>query len=527
MHCRMQFNSFEFICLFLPATVVLFIVFSKRWGTSAAIFWLIAASLFFYAWWNPIFALLLIAAIVGNYLVSRAIIRSPEQKKLLLTVGILFNLCVLIYFKYTNFFFQTLREIGWSHATLPPIILPLGISFIIFQMIAYLVDVYRSGNAGLSFVQYCFFITFFPKLIAGPIMRSSEIAPQFSGGQAFRFHESNLAVGLTIFILGLWKKAVFADAMAVYSSPIFVAADAGIPMNFFESWLGAVAYALQLYFDFSGYADMAIGAARIFGIQLPINFLSPYKSKSAIEFWRTWHITLSNFLRDYLYIPLGGNRKGPLRKYGNLLCTMLIGGLWHGAGWTFLFWGALHGIFLIINHGWRTFHFSCSTRVGRNVALFFSWLLTFMCTLVAWIFFRAETFAGAWNLLKGMAGFRGIALPYSFLSHFPAFLRQLMPAYGFRFDMTETMVLRPDMFFRGTFWMCALFTVVMFAPNTQEFMGSFLPIINPEKHPAPQRTPLFRWSPTTRYAFCIAVLGFLSFASLMILQKTEFLYFQF
>lgn len=243
--------------------------------------------------------------------------------------------------------------------------------------------------------------------------------------------------------------------------------------------------------------------------------------------WGTWHITLSNFLRDYLYIPLGGNRKGPLRKYGNLLCTMLIGGLWHGAGWTFIFWGALHGIFLIINHGWRAFHFSCSTRVGRNIALFFSWLLTFLCTLVAWIFFRAETFAGAWNLLKGMAGFRGIALPHSLLSHFPDFLRQLMPAYGFRFNLTETMVLRPDMFFRGTVWMCALFIVVMFAPNTQEFMGSFLPIINPEKHPAPQRIPFFRWSPSTRYAFCIALLGFLSFASLMILQKMEFLYFQF
>ncbi len=527
IHCRMQLNSFEFICVFLPATIVVFIFLSRTWGSSSAILWLIAASLLFYAWWNPIFTLFLMAAIVSNYFISRAIIHFQKQKKFLLTIGIIFNLSILIYFKYTNFFLQTLQEIGWSHGVFSPIILPLGISFITFQMIAYLVDVYRSKEAGFGFVQYCFFITFFPKLIAGPITRSSEIAPQISNNRAFRFRESNLAVGLTIFVLGLWKKVVFADTLAVYASSIFGAADVGISMNFFESWLGVVAYALQLYFDFSGYADMAIGIARIFSIQLPINFLSPYKSKSIVEFWRTWHITLSNFLCDYLYIPLGGNRKGTLRKYGNLLCTMLIGGLWHGAGWTFVFWGGLHGIFLIVNHWWRTFHFSCSTRIGRNLASFSSWLLTFICTLVAWVFFRAETFGGAWNLLKGMAGFRGIALPQSLLAHFSIPLKQLMLTFGFRFNLVETMVLRPDMFSRGVLWICILFVVVMFAPNTQEFMGSFLPIINPEKHPVPQRTPLCRWSPTTRYAFGIAVLSFISFASLMILQKTEFLYFQF
>lgn len=519
----MLFNSFEFILVFLPTTVVVFFFLSRTRWTSAAILWLIAASLFFYAWWNPLFVVLLTASTLCNYGFSRAIVRMGK-KKFWLTAGVIFNLSILAYFKYANFFLQT---VGVSNGTVSSVILPVGLSFIVFQKIAYLIDVYRSKDASLGFVHYCFFITFFPKLIAGPIMRSSELSPQLSGRRAFWFGESNLAIGLTVFILGLWKKAVFADALGLYATPIFSAADAGVAMNFFESWLGAIAYTLQLYFDFSGYADMAIGSARIFGIHLPINFLSPYKSRSIIEFWRTWHITLSNFLRDYLYIPLGGSRKGIVRKHVNLLLTMLIGGLWHGAGWTFVFWGGLHGTFLVINHLWRSLHLASATRNVRRLEMFFSWLLTFCCTVVAWVFFRAQTFAGAWNLLLGMTGFRGITLPKSLLPHMGMFLQQWMPTHGFRFDLIETMVLRPDVFARGVVWVSTLFAVILLAPNTQEFMGRFLPVINPEKHPAPQRKIPFHWSPTTRYALLTAVLGLVSFASLMLLQKTEFLYFRF
>jgi D-alanyl-lipoteichoic acid acyltransferase DltB (MBOAT superfamily) len=522
----MLFNSFEYIFVFLPVAVIGFFFLSRFWGKSAAMAWIITVSLFFYAWWNPVYVFLLLASIFCNFLISLALLRFRSRKDMWLWVGIVFNLSVLFYFKYANFFLQTF---GAGHFASASVVLPLGISFITFQKISYLVDIYRNERSGFGFMHYCFFVTFFPQLIAGPIVRHDDIAPQLVTPQAFRFQGSNLAVGLTIFILGLWKKVVFADSIALYATPIFHAADAGISMNFFESWMGVLAYALQLYFDFSGYADMAIGTARLFGIQLPINFLSPYKSRSIIEFWRTWHITLSNYLRDYLYIPLGGNRRGALRRYVNLFLTMLIGGLWHGAGWTFVFWGALHGFYLVVNHLWRSLSKTSQVVVGsgRVISSFFSWLLTFFCILIAWVFFRAETFAGALNLLSGMMGLHAIALPKSFLAHIGVFFREWMPTHGFRFDLTEIMVLRPDTFSQGIVWICILFAVILFAPNTQEFMGHFLPIINPEKHPAPQRKSFFHWSPTTRYAFVTAMLGLTSFASLMLLQKTEFLYFQF
>lgn len=516
--------------VFLPVTTAVFFFLSRRMGKNAAIAWLAAASLFFYAWWNPVYVFLLLASILCNYALSLAIRRFRGKRKLWLCIGVAFNLAILFYFKYANFFLQTLESFGADGAIVPyasaNIILPLGISFITFQKIAYLVDVYRSADAGFGFLRYCFFVTFFPQLIAGPIVRPSDIRPQLEAGSAFRFLESNFAAGLTIFVIGLWKKVVFADSVAAFASPIFQAADAGVQINFMESWMGALAYTLQLYFDFSGYADMAIGSARIFGVHLPVNFNSPYKSGSIIMFWRTWHITLSNYLRDYLYIPMGGSRKGGLRTYSNLFLTMLIGGLWHGAGWTFVFWGALHGAYLVVNHLWRALRFSAAgagSRIVRGVY----WLLTFFCVVASWVFFRAETFNGAWNMLRGMAGFRGIALPSSYILRAGESSAQWMSAHGFTFNLIETMVLRPDAFSSGAKWIAILLLVVLFAPNTQEFMGSFLPIINPDKHPAPPRKFAWHWRPDAMNAGIIALMSVVSLAMLALMQEKEFLYFQF
>lgn len=526
----MLFSSFEYLLVFLPVTTAVFFLLSHKIGKNAAIAWLVAASLFFYAWWNPAYVFLLLASILCNYALSLAIRRFRRRRKLWLCIGVAFNLAILFYFKYANFFLQTLESLGADGAIAPyasaNIILPLGISFITFQKIAYLVDVYRSADAGFGFLKYCFFVTFFPQLIAGPIVRPSDIRPQLETGSAFRFMESNFAAGLTIFVIGLWKKVVFADSVAAYASPIFQAADAGVQIGFLESWIGALAYTLQLYFDFSGYADMAIGSARIFGVHLPVNFNSPYKSGSIIMFWRTWHITLSNYLRDYLYIPMGGSRKGRLRTYTNLFLTMLIGGLWHGAGWTFVFWGALHGAYLVVNHLWRALRVYTSVA-GSHIARGFCWLLTFLCVIVSWVFFRAETFAGAWSILRGMAGLRGIALPSSYSMRAGESYAQWMSAHGFTFDLVETMVLRPDAFYSGTKWIAVLLFAALFFPNTQEFMGSFLPVINPEKHPPPPRSVRWRWSPNAANAFIIAAMSAVSLAMLALMQEKEFLYFQF
>lgn len=291
------------------------------------------------------------------------------------------------------------------------IILPLAISFFTFQQIAYLVDAYRGEAREYSFLHYSLFVTFFPQLIAGPIVHHKEMLPQFAKNSTYKFHFSNFNIGLTIFIIGLFKKVVLADSIAIYSTPVFASADAGNNITFFEAWGGAIAYSLQLYFDFSGYADMAIGLAKMFGINLPLNFNSPYKSVNIIEFWRRWHMTLSRFLKDYLYISLGGNRKGS--KNLNLLLTMLLGGLWHGASYNFVIWGGLHGIFLIVNHGWQQFRHKVlnhDLKKSSKAGTLFSIGFTFLSVTVAWVFFRAESLQGALLIIEGMAGVNGAIL---------------------------------------------------------------------------------------------------------------------
>jgi len=420
----MLFNSQIFIFLFLPLTYLVFFLVSIRYNYRIGLAWLVGASLFFYGWWNPVYLLLISFSIITNYffgvLLKTRTDSKGQRSKPILVLGIALNLILLGYFKYANFIVDNINALLGSSFQQETTILPLAISFFTFQQIAYLVDVYKYDNAE-GFLRYSLFVSFFPQLIAGPIVHHKEMMTQFSEKNRSNFNLENLVSGLTIFFLGLFKKVVLADGVAVYSSTVFDAAASGATLTFFPAWYAALAYTLQLYFDFSGYADMAIGLAKMFGIQLPLNFNSPYKSKNIIEFWRRWHMTLSRFLRDYLYIPLGGNRNGSKRQLINLMITMLLGGLWHGPGWTFVFWGGLHGFYLVINHVWQEFRKSLKHDLFHNTFLgrLLCTSLTFLAVVISWVFFRAETFDSAIIVLEGMIGIHGVVLPTQFVNFIP------------------------------------------------------------------------------------------------------------
>lgn len=331
----MLFNSYEFIFLFLPVTVLTFFQFA-RFSNQLAAIWLVIVSLFFYGWWNPIYVGLLLVSIVFNYAASLALLCACKlghkwinRSILIFTIGA--NLILLGYFKYMNFFITNLNDVLGTHYGLAGIILPLGISFFTFTQIAFLVDTSRGFAREHSFIHYALFVTYFPHLIAGPLLHHNEMMPQFNKPETYHIDYQNIAVGLTIFSIGLFKKVFFADGMAEHVKPVFDAAAQGQLLSFKAAWGGMLSYTIQLYFDFSGYSDMAIGLSRLFGVKLPVNFDSPYKAVNIIEFWRRWHMTLSRFLRDYLYIPLGGNRGGPVRHHINLMLTMVLAGFWHGA----------------------------------------------------------------------------------------------------------------------------------------------------------------------------------------------------
>ncbi|MEO5369744.1 MAG: hypothetical protein H7833_06670 [Magnetococcus sp. DMHC-1] len=386
-------------------------------------------------------------------------IRHHSLRHQLLWMGVAGNLSLLIFFKYTNFILDNLAFAVPIEFRVP-YVLPPGISFFVFQKIAYLVDVARQDDVHeTNFWNFGLFVAFFPQLVAGPIVHYGEIMPQFY--QPRKFPDFNhITVGLIIFILGLFKKLIVADSLAEVADPIFALVDRGGPdPGFLLSWTGALAFTFQLYFDFSGYSDMAIGLALCFSIRLPLNFWSPYKARNIIEFWKCWHVTLSRFLQNYLYIPLGGNRHGPWRRYRNLMLTMLLGGLWHGAGWNFVFWGFLHGLYLTINHGWRHWRGSrVEFRFGGHV----SRLLTFLCVVVAWVFFRAKTFSGAKTLLGGM-----FSWPTLFPDKFNGVAAEnFLLAMGQSFPGGD-----PGHLWYLPAFMVLLYGITLMAPNTMQILG--------------------------------------------------------
>ena len=405
----MLFNSLEFILLFLPLTLLLWRLALGWGGLRPALALLVAGSLLFYGWWNPAYLPGLVASILLNFWIGRQILNAlAAGRKPLATrwlqLGLVFDLAVLGVFKYAYFIADNLAVLGGWHVPFAPLLLPLGISFITFQQLAYLIDCRRGQVRDHGLLDYLVFISFFPQLIAGPIVHHRPLIAQLDTARnPLLPTRDHWPPALTLFALGLFKKVALADTLARYATPAFEAAALG-PVSGDLAWQGMLAYSLQLYFDFSGYSDMALGLGLLFGLKLPVNFDSPYRARSIIDFWRRWNITLSHFLRDYVYIPLGGNRLGAGRRRLNLLATMLLGGLWHGAGWTFVLWGGLHGGLLLINHAWRD-RCARSQRLGTLAARVPTpvWIgLTFLLTALAWVPFRAPSFAAALNLYAGL-----------------------------------------------------------------------------------------------------------------------------
>jgi len=395
------FNSYEFIFFFLPLSFFIYFYLLQKRLTTGAKGFLVFASLFFYSWWNIAYLPIILSSMLFNYVVGNALNENIDRirihKNPLLFFGIVTNVALLGYFKYTDFFIENINLAFDASLPLLHLALPLAISFFTFQQIAYLVDSYRGETKEYDFLNYALFVTFFPQLIAGPIVHHAEMMPQFASRWNLVKNYRNIATGLFIFSIGLFKKVVIADTFAKWATDGF---DYAKVLHFTDAWITSLSYTFQLYFDFSGYMDMAIGAAFLFNIKLPINFNSPYKSLNIQEFWRRWHITLSNFLRDYIYIPLGGNRNRNFKTYNNILVTFIIGGIWHGAGWTFIVWGFLHGMALVLYHFWKTFGFTLPNMLA--------WFFTFNFINVSWVFFRAEEWKDAIKVLKGMSGANGV-----------------------------------------------------------------------------------------------------------------------
>ncbi|MEL7430149.1 MAG: MBOAT family protein, partial [Pseudomonadota bacterium] len=454
--------------------------------------------------WSPPHVLLLLGSVLVNYLIHLGLRRNCSRA--LFAGGVVFNLLLLGVFKYADFLIGNLNAFADVEVQALGLVLPLAISFYTFQQISFLHDTYRGNQTAPDFKRYLLFVTFFPQLIAGPIVLQRDTVPQFTLGVFAGKWAVNLGVGATLFGIGLFKKIVLADGIAPTANAVFTLADQGQAVPIEAAWIGALAYTFQIYFDFSGYCDMAIGLARMFGIRLPINFNSPYRSLSIVEFWRRWHITLSRFLRDYLYIPLGGNRSGYLGSRGNLMITMLLGGLWHGAGWNFVIWGGLHGTFLMINHAWSSSPLRSAIKMLLPVYLHVSlcWLLTFVCVVFAWVFFRAETFGGAMQMVSAMLG----------ISNGPV-------------SNWQTIIAGPAEVLTA---MTALLVVCVCLPNSIELTRAYNPVIRvwSEVGTPPVILKWMRWRPSHGWALVTAGACVVSILQIYRLNDlSDFIYFNF
>jgi D-alanyl-lipoteichoic acid acyltransferase DltB (MBOAT superfamily) len=541
----MLFASFGFIFVFLPLVLGAHFAALRYGGPRAAVAVLTASSFCFYAWWNSRYLVLIAASIAFNYACSLCLTRPAGRGKgWILALGVAGNLAALGYFKYAGFLATAangLLGLGWS---VPRIVLPLAISFFTFQQIDFLVDTWTGQAPRQRLLDYCLYVTFFPHLIAGPILRHDEMLPQFA--RLPRFSQMDLSLGLSAFVVGLAKKVLLADGLATYASPVFDATAAGGAVTFVEAWAGATAYALQLYFDFSGYSDMALGVARMLGIRLPLNFNSPYKAASMIEFWQRWHLTLTRLLATYLYNPITlamvrrrVTRRLPLLKPGRsspaafatllvlpTMVTMGLAGVWHGAGSQFLVFGLLHGFYLVVNHAWRVVRPAAQRATPTARGRLAGQLLTFAAVVFAFVFFRSESAAAAWRMVEGMAGVNGVQLP---------------PVWGRRFGGALGVVSRlgvrfqRDLFQGGwqVIWMAAALAVAWLLPNTQQILGRYLNR-RPEadeaaRAPIVYEIPAFpgswAWRPSLLWAGVGAVLAAVSVLRLE--YAAAFLYFDF
>jgi alginate O-acetyltransferase complex protein AlgI len=485
----MLFNSYEFLFGYLPIVFVLFFVIARKNHSQAAGF-LGLASLIFYAWFSVQALPLLIGSIIVNYQLGLKI--SQSQNKQFLILGLIINLAVLSFFKYANFFIENtnffINLSGGQPINPLDIALPIGISFFTFTQIAFLVDSYQGKVKEKNFIHYLLFVTYFPHLIAGPVLHHAQMMPQFAKRETYQLNYPSIALGVTIFTIGLGKKILLANPLGEYADTFFNAITASSSPSFANSWLGSLAYTFQIYFDFSGYTDMAIGLSLLFGISLPINFNAPYRATNIIEFWRRWHISLSTFLKDYLYIPLGGNQNGKTRRYINLLTTMVLGGLWHGASWTFILWGIAHGLLLSINHLWS------DTGLGKyfksSWTTPFFWSITFIVICLTWVLFRVEHIDQVTPIYRGLIGLNGfenIKLDWAFAALKPSTLYNLLlvsfliiwvgkPSHEIKFFLISldkrTQLIPPKLkYYLGTIF---LFCTVMYCINQ---VGSYNPFL--------------------------------------------------
>ncbi|HET9384150.1 MAG TPA: MBOAT family O-acyltransferase [Gemmatimonadales bacterium] len=533
----MLFNSYEFILGFLPVVALAFFLLgrtSRVW----ALRWLMLSSLFFYAWWRPLNVAIIVPAILINYGLALAILRAnrgndSRSARLFLVLGIVFNVAFLGYFKYANFAATVSNDVFGTDFVLSQIILPLGISFITFQKIAFLIDVHGRRIERISFEDFCLFVLFFPQLIAGPIVHYREMQPQFHRLTCAADRE-NLSVGLTLFLFGLFKKLFLADGIAPLVSSIYDQAAAAGTMSLLPAWMAAVGFTLQIYFDFSGYTDMALGSARIFGIRLPPNFDSPLRASSIIEFWSRWHMTLTRFLTAYVYNPLllwltrrrlargrpGYGKKPTAGAFVELLVlptllTMFLSGVWHGAGYLFVVWGVLHGVFIVVNHAWRhaaPAWWTVRTAYTRPIGM----AITLLCVVVSMVIFRAQSPAVATELIGGMFGLNGIALPepiYRALRPLAPLLQQAGITSGLGFDLA---------FSRLAVWIVFLSAIALLMPNTLRLLRWHEPAVSWEPAPG-DRSPA--WQPSVAWAVIVAAVGAAGLSRLA--APSEFLYWQF
>ncbi|WP_019240677.1 MULTISPECIES: MBOAT family O-acyltransferase [Bacillus] len=449
----MIFNTFEFIFLFLPITFILYFIINKFNFTVAKLF-LVLASLFFYAYWNPNYLYIILLSLVINFVLSRYIVNERNSfRKTVLTLGILFNVGLLGFYKYFDFVVTNINAVFSTNISLLHLLLPLAISFYTFQQIAYLVDSYRLETKNYTFFDYALFVTFFPQLIAGPIVHHDDVMDQFKNSVISKLNYKNIALGLFIFSIGMFKKVAIADYFAVFASSGYRVSES---LTFIDAWITSLSYTIQLYFDFSGYSDMAIGLALLFNIKLPRNFNSPYKALSIQDFWRRWHITLSAFLTKYIYIPLGGNRKGAVRTYINILIIFFVSGFWHGAGWTFVLWGIAHGVASVINRFW--------SRAGFKLPKWLAWFITFQFVNAAWVLFRAPSLDVAVNVYKGMLGLNGFMIP-----------QQVQDLFNTSFGLPVYAFSLADNFIYLVVLMIITFAIAFFAKNSLELGQRFKP----------------------------------------------------
>jgi alginate O-acetyltransferase complex protein AlgI len=495
----MLFNSFIFIFVFLPLCALGYFQLNRWRLTQAAKAWLVLASLFFYSYWSLVnshgvwkivYPAMIVGSMLFNYAVGLLLSKRTRPGERLarssLAIGIVVNLAALGFFKYADFFILNLNWAAGTKLPLLHLVLPLAISFFTFQQIAYLVDSYRHETREYDFFNYCLFVTFFPQLIAGPIVHHGEMMPQFASLRNQVVDWRHVFAGLFLFAVGLLKKVVVADTFAVWATAGF---DQAPTLNLFAAWATSLSYHLQLYFDFSGYTDMAMGAALVFNIKLPLNFNSPYKAVSIQDFWRRWHMTLSRWLRDYLYIPLGGSRGGETKTCLNLFIVFLVGGFWHGAGWTFVVWGMLHGLASAAHRLWQT--------SGRKLPAWLGWLITSLFVNLTWVFFRAHSFGDAIKVLRGMAGLDGVVIPLKrltflhFLEDYGATIGRVYADIGGRAETTRLII---------------LFLLIAFlAPNSMQLKDKVKP----------------------SWPWAVLIGAMLAFGVLSMNKVSEFLYFQF